>query len=227
MKPEAPLEYRGLFQPIETTAPGIRLSEHLPLLARQAHHLALVRSVGATVNTNDHHAGYYYNLTGHVPDSTFLSLGNNRTPYPDDWPYMGSVVAAKRTASPGLPNAITLPHKPSKAPYTRPGQFAARLGLEYDPVYVSGRIDRPLEFRAPALVLEGDVTANRLLRRKALLRSIGDVHRVCDRHAADWTWTRQQERALSLLLSSSDQKRSTWRANRPVSVSATVKRSTA
>ena len=45
-------------------APGVRLCEHLPLLARQAHHLAVVNSVGATVNTNDHHAGYYYNLTG-------------------------------------------------------------------------------------------------------------------------------------------------------------------
>ncbi len=48
MKPEAPLEYRGPFQPIATSAPGIRLCEHLPLLARQAHHLALINSVGAS-----------------------------------------------------------------------------------------------------------------------------------------------------------------------------------
>src|SRR5262245_41701907 len=79
MKPNAPDDYRGLFQPIATSAPGVRLSEHLPLLAGQAHHLALINSVGATVNTNDHHAGYYFNLTGHVPDPTFLSQGNNRT----------------------------------------------------------------------------------------------------------------------------------------------------
>ncbi|HUE15497.1 MAG TPA: DUF1501 domain-containing protein [Planctomycetaceae bacterium] len=203
LKPKAPLEYRGLFEPIETTAPGIRLCEHLPLLARQAHHLALVNSVGGTVNTNDHHAGYYYNLTGHVPDSSFLTLGNNRTPYPDDWPYMGSVVAAKRPQHAGLPNAVTLPHKPSKAPYTRPGQFAARLGVEFDPVYVSGQIDKPLEFHAPALVLEGDVTASRLLRRHDLLRTIGVGHREFDNRVSDRTWTRQQERALSLLLSSS------------------------
>ncbi len=64
MKPEAPLEYRGPFQPIATSAPEVRLCEHLPLLAKQAHHLALINSVGASVNTNDHHAGYYYNLTG-------------------------------------------------------------------------------------------------------------------------------------------------------------------
>jgi hypothetical protein len=26
------------------------------------------------VNTNDRHAGYYYNLTGHVPDQSFKTL---------------------------------------------------------------------------------------------------------------------------------------------------------
>ncbi|MFN5186257.1 MAG: DUF1501 domain-containing protein, partial [Planctomycetota bacterium] len=72
MKPDAPLEYRGPFESIPTSAPDIRLCEHLPKLAQQAHQLAIVRSVGASVSTNDHHAGYYYNLTGHVPDPTFL-----------------------------------------------------------------------------------------------------------------------------------------------------------
>ena len=75
LKPEAPLEYRGLFQPINTSAPGVQISEHLPLTAKQAHHLAIVRSVRSSVNTNDHHAGYYYNLTGHEADPTFSELG--------------------------------------------------------------------------------------------------------------------------------------------------------
>jgi hypothetical protein len=183
MKPSAPEDYRGPFQPIATKASGVRLSEHLPLLAEQAHHLALVNSIGATVNTNDHHAGYYYNLTGHVPDPTFLSQGNNRTPYPDDWPYMGSVVSSRRPAHPELPNAITLPHKPSKAPYTRPGQFAARLGLEHDPLYVHGSVEEPLKFQAPALVLEGDATPDRLLARRELLTTIDSARRDFDRGA--------------------------------------------
>src|SRR6266540_5744793 len=42
MKPDAPAEYRGLFNPVVTSAPGIRLCEHLPHLAKQAHHLAIV-----------------------------------------------------------------------------------------------------------------------------------------------------------------------------------------
>ncbi len=202
LKPDAPLEYRGPFQPIATSAPGVMLCEHLPLLAAQAHHIALVNSVGSTVNTNDHHAGYYYNLTGHVPDPTFLTLGNNRTPMPDDWPYMGSVVAARRPLHPDLPSAITLPHKPSKAPYTRPGQFAARLGVEHDPFYVNGNPAKPLEFQAPALVLEGGVTAARLQNRRQLLTSIDAARRSFEAEACVRTWSQQQERAVSLLASS-------------------------
>lgn len=202
LKPEAPLEYRGPFQSIATSAPGVRLSEHLPLLARQAHHLAVVNSVGAKVNTNDHHAGYYYNLTGHVPDPTFLSLGNNRTPFPDDWPFMGSVAAMKVASRSNLPSLITLPHKPSEAPYTRPGQFAARLGLEYDPLYVDGSLKTPLKFQVPSLVLEGKNSPQRLGLRRELLGSLDGARRDFEQVASTQTWTRQQARAFSLLLSS-------------------------
>src|SRR5690242_13259105 len=37
MKPDAPAEVRGPFKPIATTVPGVRLSEHLPRLARRLH----------------------------------------------------------------------------------------------------------------------------------------------------------------------------------------------
>ena len=59
LKPNAPDSHRGPFQPIETSAPGVRLCEHLPLLAKQAHHLAVINSVGATCNTNDHHVNHF------------------------------------------------------------------------------------------------------------------------------------------------------------------------
>ena len=59
MKPKAPADFRGEFQPIATSAPAIQLCEHLPRLAKQAHHLAIVRSLGhADQGTGDHHAGY-------------------------------------------------------------------------------------------------------------------------------------------------------------------------
>ncbi|MBX3440477.1 MAG: DUF1501 domain-containing protein, partial [Planctomycetaceae bacterium] len=202
MKPHAPAEYRGPFDPIATSAPDITLCEHLPLLAQQAHHLALVRSIGGTVNTNDHHAGYYYNLTGHEPDVTFKTKGNDRTPYPDDWPYMGSVVAAKRLAHPDLPNAITLPHMPSRKPYTRPGQFAARLGVEYDPLYLQGKRNEPMKFTAPSLELQQGVASERVAARNNLRGALDDARRDFERISKVQTWDRHTERAISLLSSS-------------------------
>jgi hypothetical protein len=201
MKPEAPVEYRGAFQPAATTAPGIALCEHLPHLARQAHHLAIVRSLGdQRRGTGDHHAGYYYGLTGHAPDQSFHRLLNARVPYPDDWPTLSSVVALKRKPLPHLPSAITLPHKEDAPEYTRPGQFAARLGIDFDPVFVEGTREKPLDFTVPALSLRGDISGERLLDRKALLRAVDDAHRKGE-HAAARFYSRHQLRAFNLLSS--------------------------
>src|SRR3954467_15836306 len=60
MKPDAPEEYRGTVKPVATSAPGVQLCEHLPHLAKQAHHLANVRSLGDhRRGTGGNHAGYY------------------------------------------------------------------------------------------------------------------------------------------------------------------------
>src|SRR5262245_37682818 len=45
LKPGAPSEYRGEFQPIASSVPGTYLGEHIPRLARLAHRYAVVRSV--------------------------------------------------------------------------------------------------------------------------------------------------------------------------------------
>lgn len=199
LKPEAPAEIRGVFNPIATSAPGVQISEHLPLTAQQAHHFSIVRSLNGRVNTNDHHAGYYYNLTGHAADPSFVSLGNNRTPMPDDWPYMGCVVGSRTPSRGGLPGAVTLPYMPSRLPYTRPGQFAARLGIEHDPLYVMGSHDKPLHFEAPALTLSGDVTAARLSSRDQLLATMNDARRRVDAVADVQKWSDLQARAMGLL----------------------------
>jgi uncharacterized protein (DUF1501 family) len=114
---------------------------------------------------------------------------------------MGSVVASRRPAHESLPNAITLPHMPSYKPYTRPGQFAARLGVRHDPLYLDGSRDEPLKFEAPALALHGGVTAERLGNRQELLHTIDAARREFDEYAPTRVWNRQQERAVSLLTS--------------------------
>jgi len=204
MKPDAPREYRGPFNPIRTSAPDIRLCEHLPCLARHAHHLAVVRSVTDYGRaTGDHHAGYYYNLTGHPPDRTFRTMGNDRRPEPTDWPFMGSVVGSRMPVHPSLPQIVTLPHKPSRAPYTRPGQFAARLGVDHDPFYIYGQVDKPLEFTTPALTLQSGVTPSRLAARRELLTSLETSRRNLDDIASVGNFSHTQHKAFSLLGSTS------------------------
>jgi hypothetical protein len=45
----APLEYRGEFRPIRTSSPDIRISEHLPLIAGDAHRPSLIHEGADTI----------------------------------------------------------------------------------------------------------------------------------------------------------------------------------
>jgi len=61
-KPEAPPEIRGEFRAIPTSVPGIRISEHLPRIAREMHKLTLLRSLCA-VETNPERAQGWLKLS--------------------------------------------------------------------------------------------------------------------------------------------------------------------
>lgn len=61
LKPQAPVEFRGEFNPIKTNVSGIEICEHMPLLARMADKYALVRSVVGSVGQHSNyqtHSGY-------------------------------------------------------------------------------------------------------------------------------------------------------------------------
>src|ERR1700740_2975254 len=62
MKPHAPAEFRGEFQPMATSVPGIQICEHMPLLAQRTDKLLLVRSM--THGNADHLTATHFLLTG-------------------------------------------------------------------------------------------------------------------------------------------------------------------
>jgi hypothetical protein len=199
MKPAAPAEVRGSFQPVATAAPGIQVCEHLPHVAQQAHHLAFVRSLGQHGRgPNDHHAGRYYTMTGHPPGPTFP---NTRKPLPEDWPFIGSVVTSKRPAHPTLPSLLWLPTKSGPDNVSNPGTFAGRLGVQHDPVYVLGQHSKPLEFQAPFLTLEGDVTVERLKNRHGLLKTLDSGEQAFEQSVPVRNYSQLQQKAFSLLSS--------------------------
>src|SRR5687767_1810920 len=55
LKPDAPKEFRGEFNPIKTNVPGIEICEHMPLLAQMADKYAVIRSL---VGLIDDHSNF-------------------------------------------------------------------------------------------------------------------------------------------------------------------------
>lgn len=201
MKPDAAVEYRGPFRPVPTRVPGIQVCEHLPALAQRMDRIALIRSLGMRKRdlTGDHHAGYYYNQTGHAPDVTFLTLGNNRKPEPTDWPSMACLAGRALPSRGPLPATIALPEKPGAPEFTRPGQFAARLGQLHDPFYLIADHPKPEEFSVPSMTLTGELQPERLDHRRGLARALDSLPRSIEKLGGDLDL--QSRRAYELLAS--------------------------
>ncbi len=55
----------GPFRPISTSG-DVQICEHLPMMAKQMHHMAVIRSM--STREADHTRGRYYMHTGYAPD---------------------------------------------------------------------------------------------------------------------------------------------------------------
>jgi hypothetical protein len=165
MKPDAPAEIRGEFRPVATTTPGLHVCEHLPMLARQMHRLALVRSV--THSITDHNAGTYYHLTGRYPvDGAKLITADG----PGNFPPYGAVLAKLRPTGKPLPTFVHIPEFMSNLGVDIAGQSAGFLGGAYDP-FVSGDPSLP-DYQIPGMTPLPDVPLQRLSRRGELLKEL-------------------------------------------------------
>jgi hypothetical protein len=87
-KPAAPSEIRGPFDSIATQVPGVRVGEHLPLLASIMDRLALVRSVDCRASM-DH-------FPAPIQAGNPFAQRNKGNPYVGTHPSMGAVAARFR-----------------------------------------------------------------------------------------------------------------------------------
>ena len=206
MKPDAAVEYRGEFAGIATTAPGVTLCEHLPLTAREMHHVALIRGVtigGRGVGNGDHHADTYYMLTGNRPDRDFFIAGTFRKPYSDDFPSLSSALASRLPAQPELPAVVQCPARSGEVTgVINPGQFGGKLGANWEPFMVRGELERPRDFQLPDLGLPADLDLPRLGRRRDLNRQLDELLSQVDRDLERFArFDTHQRRAFDLLTS--------------------------
>lgn len=102
MKPDAGTDIRGEYTPVATSVPGLYVTEHLPMMARQMHHLAVVRSVHH--QAGDHRKAAYWNLTGHMPTGADGGVVPPLLPSRKDWPCIGAQVAVAMRNDPRFRN---------------------------------------------------------------------------------------------------------------------------
>lgn len=151
-KPEAPVEFRGEFKAIGTAVPGVRLSEHLPLIAADFRKYAVLRSL---VSVNEH------------SDSLVMTGHSDRDNATEGHPSFGSVVSKMRSGS-----ESAVPHFVSLRGMTR-GTEPGILGIAHRPFTPSGPAQSDLR-------LANGVTAGRFEQRKNLLGAFDDVRRDID-----------------------------------------------
>ncbi len=169
MKPEAPAEIRGPFQPIATRVPGIQICEHFTHLSQHTDKLAIVRSLNHTDPA--HLSSGHATLTGNLAPKLNSDAD---APSDRDSPHLGSMLARLRETPGTLPPFVTLPWKayhPAAPGGQAPGQHGGYLGHKYDPLLVTGDPNHP-DWRVQELSLADGVSYDRIDSRQKLLGAI-------------------------------------------------------
>ncbi len=167
MKPQAPVEVRGEFQPVSTNVPGIQVCEHLPRLARQMDKLCLLRSME-------------HRMPVHGPACSEMYTGR---PYfgppvtdqakPEDWPSLAALTTEFAERRGALPASVVLPWYIQFAGQDKriAGQTGGRMGEFKNPFLVQGD-PSDSKFEVQGIQLAQDVPAERVRQRRELLHQL-------------------------------------------------------
>lgn len=136
----------GPFNPISTSADGIQICEHLPMLSKQMHNLSIIRSM--STREADHTRGRYYMHTGYSPSPNI------------NHPSYGSVIShelSQLNANLEIPSFVSV-----GGSSIGPGF----LGMTYAPFVVdsNGNIRN----------LNGSIDQQRIIERLSMLETIED-----------------------------------------------------
>ncbi len=193
LKPEAPIEIRGEFRPIDTNVPGMQICEYMPKLAKIADKYSIIRSV--CHNQANHGAGNHYMMTGAPPRipvgcGAFVSFH----------PSLGSVAAYERQAPHGLPGYFSMPSM------SRSGgpNF---LGAKYAPFVVANDPNQE-SFRVRDVELPRELTQDRFQSRRDLRKLVDRLPRYQEAQVSDpvAAYDENVQQGLDLVLTPAAQK---------------------
>ncbi len=162
-KPNAPVEFRGPLDAVETNLPGVFLSQYMREQARLLDKLAIVRSVRHASNSHD--PSSHLTQTGYLKRSQKAGL--------NEMPCFGSVAARVHGANaPGLPAYVALPR------IMRNGG-AAYLGTAYNPFETITDPGKK-NFSVRNLALSKGLSVDRLEDRRTLLTALDSQRQLVD-----------------------------------------------
>jgi hypothetical protein len=161
-KPDAPAEIRGEFGTLPTKLPGVRFADPLPLLAKQADQLAIIR--GHDPKNGSHGVADHLMMSGR-PFNTSLPF-----------PCFGSVVAKERGYQGGMLPFVQL----GKSIDRRfNGGVAGFLGDQFNPFEVPDDPNSP-GFKVRDLALTTNEERARLERRYSMLADLENYQRTVE-----------------------------------------------
>ncbi len=186
LKPDAPEAIRGAFRPVDTTAKGIRISEHLPKTARVMNRCVLVRSLSHSIP--EHGVATRYMATGNLPTPAI------------EYPSLGSLAAKALRATPGVPPYVSFGERGNAAT-----SGAGYLGSAYSPFEFEGDPGRGA-IRAEGLGLPNGFTLSSLSERDALRSTFDSRFRALDESDLPASLDEFNRQALDLLRSDKTRK---------------------
>jgi hypothetical protein len=185
LKPDAPPEVRGEFNPIQTNVPGIQIGEHFPQIAGMMDRFIVIRSI--TGSAGDHDA--FQCMTGRKKDPQ----------QPGYWPALGAWVSKLQgPVNQAVPPHLTLMYRTGEQRWGYPGD-GGFLGLAHAPFRLNGGKGNNL--KSDNMVLKG-VTLERLQDRVSLLQAFDGINRQIDQKGVMDGIDAYNQQALGILTSS-------------------------
>jgi uncharacterized protein (DUF1501 family) len=177
-KPDAPPEYRGILNTVETSVPGVRFSEHMAATAQIADKLTVVRSM--THTEVDHSRGQHSMFTGYRPSPALV------------YPSLGSVVAHEHGPRAALPPYVCIPNQ--GADYLGSGYLSNAFG----PFSVGADPARS-GFKVRDLAMADGIDDERFQERKSWKQLVGQHFATLEQDDALVTMDSFYQQAYDLL----------------------------
>ena len=190
LKPDAPQEIRGNYNPARTNVPGLHLSDQLPKLGKCADKFSLIRSMHSFCSK--HGEGDVDIMCGSPRDKNLQAPG------------IGAVLSMQQQQQAPVPPFVHLGDMKHPA-HSAPG-YGGYLGRIYDPFLIKEN-PNAADFSVPTFDTAEDVDLNRQVGRQHLLKSLDQFQEQSERQLEfARVHNAFTEKALSLATSSKAKK---------------------